>query len=298
MSTRLISITFILITLASSSTQTFAKESRPHLASEPGGMQALTPGQTQNKKIIIDQIMAESGLDEMLEQLPAIAAMSMNQQPLPPMEAEKQQQLKEDFLHVFDAKKMRQTITDYFKVHYEPQRFAELLSLLKSPLAKKMTALEVEASTPQAQQEMMQMGNTIMGQATPSRLELTQKLDEATGSTETLLDMQVGMAGILMNNMNKIMPEDQRKTEEELLQIQEQMRAQSISPARQYLQLNMVYTFRSVEDAELNEYVQLYQSEIGRWSTALIKNASIKMMEEISFDLAALIEKNHEKNTP
>jgi len=136
-------------------------------------------------------------------------------------------------------------IVGHLDEQYEPKRFSEFLALLRTPLAQKMIALEMEANTPQAQQEMMQMANIVMGQASPDRLELARRLDEATRATETALDMQMMIVEAMMTNMNKIAPPSQRLTEVQLEKMLEQMRLQTVFPARQYTLLNIVYTYRS-----------------------------------------------------
>jgi len=251
----------------------------------------LSAVESKDKTRIINQLIDDSGMKEMIEQLPAMVAVSFDQQPPPPINRDKFDKFREHFIQVFDPVKIRRTVTNNFSAQYEAKRFSELLALVNSPLAKKMTALEVEASTPQAQQEMMQMGDVIMGEASPSRLELVQKLDEVMSATESGLDMQMMMTESMMINMNKIVPSTQRMTEEQLGQMLNQIRMQSLFPARQYMQLSFVYAYRTISDSELNEYIQLYQSEIGRWSVSLMREVWLNVSENIATDLAGRIKK-------
>lgn len=247
--------------------------------------------ESKDKTRIINQLIDDSGMREIIEQLPTMVAMGFDQQPPPPINRDKYNKFRENYIQVFDPVKIRETVANNFNVQYEAKRFSELLALVNSPLAKKMTSLEVESSTPQAQQEMMQMGNIIMGQASPSRLELVQQLDEAMSATEVGVDMQMMMTEAMMANMNKIVSPAQQMTDEQLKQGLSQMRMQSLFPARQYTQLNFVYAYRTVSDADLKEYIQLYQSEIGRWSIKLMRNAWLEVSENVATDLAGRIQK-------
>ncbi len=106
-----------------------------------------------------------------------------------------------------------------------------------------------------------------------------------------MVDMQMIMAGMVQRNMNKIMPREHRMTEAQLDQMLEQGRISSMLPARQFMQLNMVYTYRTLDDRKLKDYIDLHQSEIGLWGTELAKNSMLKWAESASAEMAELMEK-------
>lgn len=298
MSIRIAGCAFVLAMLVGSCAQTPSKNPPSDSISKTGDNTEIPEGSLSTpslpsgriddtaKNTVIEQIMAESGLNKMIEQLPAMVAMGFDQQQPPPIKRDEYEKFRDVLLQTFEADRIRKTIIDHLNEQYEPKRFSEFLTLIRTPLAQKMTALEMEANTPQAQQEMMQMGNIIMGQASPDRLELARRLDEATSATETALDMQMMMSEAIMTNMNKILPQAQRMTEAQLEQMLERIRLQSVFPARQYTQLSIVYMYRSVSDEELGQYIQLHESETARWGTALIRDAWMKVSEGISVDLA------------
>lgn len=258
-------------------------------------LNVLSAESVESKDKIINQVIDDSGMSEMsemIEQLPAMVAMGFDQQPAPPISRHKFDKFRASCIDAFSPEKIRKTVKDNFGAQYEEQRFSELLTLVNSPLAKKMTALEVEAGMPEAQQEMMRTGNVLMGQLSPERLVLIQTLDEAMSATEMGLDMQMMMAEAMMTNMNKIVPSERRMTADQLEDMLSQMRLQSRFPARQYTELNFVYAYRTASDAELSEYAQLYQSELGRWSVDLMRNAWLKVSANVAVDLAEKMEKD------
>ncbi len=276
---------FILAMLVGGCAQSPSKNPLPDAVSETGG----SPGAMVDdavKETVIEQIMAESGWNEMIKQMPAMAAMGFDQQQPPPINRDEYEKFRTALLQTFDVDRMRETIVAYLAERYDHQRYSAFLALLRTPLAQKMTALEIEANTPQAQQEMMQMGNIIMGQASPRRLELVRRLDAVTVASETALDVELMIAGAMMRNMNKIAPPGRRMSEAQLDQMLTQMRMQSIFPVRQFTHLNMVYAYRSVSDKELAQYLQLHESEAGRWGTALMRDALMELSAYIAADLA------------
>ena len=158
--------------------------------------------------------------------------------------------------------------------------------MLDTPLAKKMTALELQAQTPEAQQEMMQFANSMLSQPSPQRLALVERIDQVQRATESMVELQVMMASAVMKSMNQIVPVEQKLTDEQMTQMLEQMREQSLSPARQFMQLSMVYTYRSLPDNELEEYVQLQESTVGRYTNDLLRESVINLFDGISVELA------------
>lgn len=290
---KLLTTTYIIASLSTGTV--FAVASTPPTGAT-SAMAIETNPTAQNSAAIINQIMSVSGMDEMIEQLPAGVAMGFDQQPPPPVNQAEYERFRQAYLQTFDPVKIRQTVVDHFSRHYEPQRFAELLEVLNTPLALKMKALEVQANTPQAQQEMMQMGNIIMGQASPSRLALVQQLDAAQKATETMIDVQLMTTRAMMEGMNTLAPPEQQVTKEQQGQMLEQLRAQSLYPARQFVYLSLVYTYRTVSDEELGEYLRLYQSELGRWSTTLMMDAWMNVADDVSQRLAGLMKSSYIKN--
>ncbi len=297
MSTRNVVSIFLFAALLGGCSQNSPKESSSSAGLKSQAEAAVESSlQAQGKQAVIDQTMVESGMDDGIEQLPAMVAMGFDQQPVPPIGRREYEQFRESLLQAFDPARVRQIVVDHLAAEYEPERYSALLAMMKTPLAKKMTALEMAANTPQAQQEMMQMGNIIMGQVSPERLELVRKFDEAASATETGVDMQMMMARVTMTNLNRIVPPAQQMTAVQLDQMLVQMRAQSIFPARQYTHLNMVYAYRTVSDDELRAYLELHQTELGRWSTRLIRDAWMKVSEQVAADLAQKMERSFVEN--
>ncbi len=250
----------------------------------------------ESKAEIIEQIIVESGLDDIIEQLPDLVAMHLDQQPIPSINKEQNAKFRENLVLANDPEKVKKVVTDHFNSHYDAQRFPEFLALLRAPLAQKMTALEIEMQSAQAQQAMMQQGNIIMGQLSSDRLALVRKLDEVTESTAIAVDMQMMMATIIMSNQNRLVPAAQQMSKTQLAQTLEQIQLQSVFPAQQFINLSMAYTYASISDDELNEYIDLYQTEIGQWSIKLARNAMAKMSEVIATDFSQRMENDFVAN--
>jgi len=285
---------FVSFSLIVGCAQTPPRESLPQMAMEVKSEAATTVksvGKVDSKIEIIEQIMVESGLNYSIEQLPDAVAMGFDQQPPPPIDNNKRMKFREHLIKAHDTEKFKKSVKDYLSEHYDAKRFSELLTLLKTPLVQKMTALENEAQTPESQQGMMQRGNLIMSQAAPERLDLARQLEEVVKATESGVIVQMMLVTVTMTNLNKIVPVAQQITQAQVMQNLEQIRAQSMYPMRQFMHLFIVHAYRSVSDEELQQYIALYKTNIGQWSIDLLNNAMIKASEGVANDLETRLEK-------
>ncbi len=243
----------------------------------------------------IANIMQASGMNQVIQQIPAIAAQAFDQHPPLPNHRD-QQQFRQAFIQAHDADKIHQIVVNHLNQQYDQQRYSDFLALLNMPLTQKISDLETKAQTPQAQQRMMQMGNMIMGQATPERLNLVRQLDDAMGATEMGITMQMMISKAIMTNMNTLLPPHQQLPAEQLAQMLAQQQMQSSYPIRQFTQLSMVYAYSSITDEELKIYLQQNQSELGQWANQLLQTAWVDVSSHIATNLAAHVNETFVNN--
>ncbi len=261
----------------------------PTQASTTSGTTIENSAEKQARSAVVTKIVATSGMDELLEQLPAMVALGFDQQPPPPVEQEAFYKFKDTFLQSFDPVKTKPALVSFIEKRYDAQRYAEVVALLDRPLSKKMTALELQAQTPEAFQEMMQFAGSMLSQPSPQRLALVERLDRAQQATESMVEVQIMVPSAMMKNMNRIVPADKKMADDEMAQMLAQMREQSLPQARQFIQLSMVYAYRSVSDGELEEYTQLIESDTGLYLTALLRDAALNVFDNISTEIASHI---------
>ncbi len=293
MSKRLAACAFISAVLISGCAQTPTQALSSDLSSRAAAdtLDAASIAQSQSQQEIIDEIMFESGADESIEQIAAMVVMGSKQPPPPMVKIEDYEKFTANMVQVFDPVKIRKIIVDHFNENYDAKEFSAFLALLKTPLLQEMTALELASQMPEAQQEMMRTRDTIIREASPERLALVRQIDEATDATKTMVDMQMMMSGTVQRNMNRIMPREYRMPEAQLEKMLEEGKMRSMSSARQYMEVNMLYAYRSIDNDELKKYLDVYQSETGQWAIGLFKDAWMKVSENIGKDMAELMEK-------
>jgi hypothetical protein len=292
---KLLTTTYIIASI-STGCALAASSASPSQANAASSTAIENNAEKHSRSEVIAQIVAASGMDELLEQLPGIVSMGFDQQPPPPVEQEAFYRLKATMLQSFDPANTKPALVRFIEKRYDAQRYAEVAAMLDSPLSKKMTALGLQASTPEAMQEMMQFANSMLSQPSPQRLALVERLDKAQQSTESMVDIQMMMPSAMMKNMNRIVPADKKIADDEIVQMLAQMREQSLPQARQFIQLNTVYMYRSVSDDELEEYTRLVESDTGQYLTTLLRDASLNLFDNISMVIADHVGQNFKAN--
>lgn len=244
----------------------------------------LTDAQAQTPADNIAAILELSGLNKQIDQIPALIAAGLAEQHQggsDKMSPEEYDRLSRIMADAYKAAGLRQSIGDYFQAHYDQDRATAVITVLRSPLNKKMTGLETAASTPEAYQAIQKYAEDLKSDPpTPGRMELVRSLDRVTGSTETNVAIQVSTTMAVVIAMNAAAPPDKRLDRDQLQQLRSRMSAQLRSPTERLTLASFLYTYRSVSDPELAAYITLSRSDEGQWLTHLTQLALINTMSE------------------
>ena len=232
----------------------------------------------------IAQVMELSGLNHQLEQWPQVLQMQMAQQH-PPIASDEYDAFNQIVLQAFEPTKVRQQFRDYLAEHYHAKRFKNLIKLLQTPLAKKMTAMENAANTPQTQQQMMQQANVFMAHVPPQRVAILREIDKEIMGSESIVAMQVKTFQTMTKAINPLLPAGQQMPVEQFEAISREIRQQSLYPAQQQMVLQMAWAYQAATDQELKKYLKMYRSDIGKWSTELMLDAMMAVFDHAAVQI-------------
>lgn len=267
------------------------------VATEPA--LALQSNQRDDADAVIEQVMKLSGSNEQLEQLPTIMEAGFEQQRPAGVSDAEHERLKSIVRDTFSTSRMQLATANALRKEYDAKRFDALLKLLNTPIARKMSDLELAAATPQIQQELMQYAASLnAAPPAPQRLELIVKLMGAMSSVEAMVNIQAQSVEAMARAMDPILPPEQRLKPGQLEQMIKEMRTQATPGAQQFLTLHNLYTYRSASDAELQEYLALCQSDTGRWFTPLMIRAMTAAFGDASAMLAQRMAEEAAKRKP
>lgn len=225
---------------------------------------------------VIDRVMELSGFSRFIEQIPQLAAAKLEQQPIPGATEEDARRFKAIFTDAMAPGNLHRSVAQHLRDNYDAAKFDALLTMLDSTLARKMTTLEVEASTVGAQKELQVFADGL-SVAPPSaeRVALAARFVEAAGALDAMIAVQVGMAETMLRAAFVLDGTKQEVSDGELQEMLDRMRSEMERPLADYLMVNTFFVYRGVTDDEFKNYIAMYESDTGSWMTALFNDATV-----------------------
>lgn len=226
-----------------------------------------------NKEALAKELMKLSGLEQQIRQIPQqiLAGFDKDGKKLPP---QRYTALRRVLSQAYDAQTLEQHV--YRRVHSElnHELATKTLGWLRTDLARKITKLEEQASTPQAIQQMEVFAKKLES-SPPSqqRLGLARRIDLATDATELMLDITESSTFGLAMALDATLPPVQRQGEARLRVQMERQRQKLRETYQQLSTVNALFTYQSLSDAEVERYVDFLESEVGTQYTTLANTA-------------------------
>jgi hypothetical protein len=162
---------------------------------------------------------------------------------------------------------------------------------LRTPVARKVVALEAASSEPETEQKVAEYAATLKTNPAPARrLELLQRLDWVTGANETSADLVAVIARGLASAVSAAGPPQRRLRPGQIEDRAAQVRARANESLREVRTMSMLYTYQTLHDDELAEYVRFSGSEAGRWyNTAMRKSLVAALGKAVEQTAAELV---------
>jgi hypothetical protein len=150
---------------------------------------------------------------------------------------------------------------------------------LRTPLARKVVALEIASAEPAAQQRVAEFVAALTSNPpTQRRAELVRHLDWATASTETSADILAAVARGITMAVSAAGPAEQRLRPGQIEDRVAQVRARANEGLREAQMASALYAYRDLTDDELAAYVLFSASEAGRWYNVAMRKALVSAL--------------------
>lgn len=167
-------------------------------------------------------------------------------------------------------------VRDVFLPQVDRPSLEATAAWLRTPVGRKIVALEITSAQPGADQKVAEY--TAILKAKPPvarRLELLQRLDWVTGANDTSADLVAAIARGLTAAVSAAGPPDGRLRPGQIEDRATQVRARSSETLREVRTMSMLYTYHTLEDDELSEYVRFSGSDAGRWYNTAMRRALV-----------------------
>jgi len=238
----------------------------------------------QDNEALAKELIEISGTREYIKQFieDALAAFKETTAKLPPNIYAR---LLSSMTENMRQEKAHKIFSDYFKKYLDRKTSLEALQWFKSPLGKKLVQLEREASTPSAREEMKSFSNILQSSpASKKRLELSQKFDKVSGSSQFTILAQATIFESNAKVFNPIAPEQNRLSEIQIKQLSQDLKQQLELPMKNQSLMGFLYAYRSVSDADLEKYIAFLSSATGKRFNATLQKATLKMIKVFTED--------------
>ena len=237
------------------------------------------------REALIGEALEISGTKKSLETIPAHirAQFEARQTPLKPDEKTRVGKILGD---AFRPDVLYSAVRGAFRTNYDPQRMNFVIGQLRTPLFRKIAALEVAASEPGARQDLERFTIGLQGDIPqPARVALVQRYEASMRSAELQIEMGVVAFRAVTRSLEPVLPSEKRLTAREADSAERSLRAQQDGLVRAAL-VRWLYTFRSLTDEELAEYVAFAETDAGRWFVATQRKGLLDAMRT-AMDAAA-----------
>jgi hypothetical protein len=243
-------------------------------------------------RALLDEVLDLYGVKAEVSVLPALLQAQLENQEsgYPP---EVYTVLREAFGEAYRADGLYKTLLEHMAANAEPGHLEAAREWLRSPLAQKLVQMEIEASSPDAQEELQSFMDEFDADAPESRqrLQVIQALDEAGGATEVALAVSVETVRAVVSGVQPLLPEDKRMPGPEIEREVGRLEIQLQMTMRYGTWLSLLYTYREASDDELMEYLAFLESAEGNWLNHAAGDALIEAIRVAGQDAGRRIAK-------
>lgn len=202
----------------------------------------------------IDQLIVLSGLQTQIDQFPALIKDGMEQakQQGSPIPEPRFRLLVKSVEESISPETIIEEIRVSLKESILEDEAKELLTWFESDIGKSITRAEERASTPEAVQEMMQSGQSLLRKT--ELVKFAKRLDALLGSTEMTMDLQkhsgIAVYSALVTAMRPTAPLDIEMITKQV----EEANSQTRPVIEQMITASIVYTYQNIETNDLTQY--------------------------------------------
>jgi hypothetical protein len=169
-------------------------------------------------------------------------------------------------------------VSGHLVEHYDAARFGLVARLLREPLIRRMTALEVASCSTESSTVAAWAASAGRTDAGRERLELARRIDTAVGATRATMDVLFGAGRGVLRAFAAIVPPGRRVSPDsfraDLARLEPDIRAST--------EAAIAYAYRDAPVTDIVRYAETLESETGRWFSQVQHRASVQAAERIT----------------
>lgn len=231
----------------------------------PLSAHALQPGDA-----LLEKLYEKAGWQKAIEQIPASIQQGFDQRlandpSAQAMDGRLADALKKSFAAVFVPGQMKAIFLDEFRTRLTKNDVELALEWVESPLGSKIKKAEEVASDPGFIKKLPPFLRELRkSPPSPDRLNVLGRLDRATKSSETAVEIAMGVGLASAVAMVAALPDGPRTSMSQLQAAIERSRPQIETMIRTQMGAYFLYMYRAVSIAELETYLAFFETTAGK----------------------------------
>lgn len=252
---------------------------------------AITANAQNIERELANELYVKSGLEKEVSHLPetisaAFIQAAQQDEFLMRLPRSTISRINDQIYNSFSLKRFKNILISEMQSDLNAADIRKVIKWLDSPLGIKCTNLEDAASTAEAFKEIQSYAAKLEKYPPDSnRLKLLQRWDSAIRGTEFLVELaistqlatEVGILAALHTDQPLDVSKIRKEIEKSRPQIEEMMKA--------YMNVAMLYTYDSLADSELEEYILFANSKAGKKYHRVVFSGFQKAMVDASLKM-------------
>ena len=187
---------------------------------------------------------------------------------------EEYQRLQNLITQAFNEQRLYKAMYRHLENGYDRNLSPRWLQHLQSPLMRKITELEKQSTASDNFPKLIAYAQQLQQQpASETRTALIDTLDEITYTSELAVESQLAVAKVLLHAINPSLPSNKQMSTSQIKAALDALRIQTTQTLQRFSRITHLYTYQSLSDEELQQYLTLYQSPEGTWAADTIYQA-------------------------
>jgi len=220
--------------------------------------------QAADKRALASEVMRVSGLEQQLAQTTRSINDSLKKAEESGKATPEQREIGAVMLEAFGTENILAAVGKQLADQLNEGELQKVLSWYEGDPGQKLIRLENQLADPEKAKELVEFAKQAEQNPIPeARQSLYKKIDKATLTTETTVDMQLNSRVAMVKAMNKTAKSEKKLTDAEIKEKIESQRPKAMEFMQQINQIKFAYLFKDVPESDLAAYVKFAESDVG-----------------------------------
>ncbi len=221
--------------------------------------------QAADKRALASEVMRVSGLEQQLGQTTRSIKDSLKKAEESGKATPEQREIGAVMLEAFGTETILATVGKQLADQLNEGELRKVLSWYEGDPGQKLIRLENQLADPEKAKDLVEFAKQAEQNPIPeARQSLYKKIDKATLTTETTVDMQLNSRVAMVKAMNKTAKSEKKLTDAEINEKIESQRPKAMEFMQQINLIKFGYLFKDVSDSDVAAYVKFAESDVGR----------------------------------